>query len=165
MLHAEVNVAQLCKHGEELCGDNVQVTRTGDSVIVVVSDGLGSGVKANILATLTTKIASSMLARGASLDDVVETIAQTLPVCKERKIAYSTLQILRIDQQGEATLVEFDSPRTFCVGPAMSCRFRPKSGPSVEKLYWSDKWNCRKMTGSRWSAMVRFMPGSAACCR
>ena len=112
-LHAEVNIAQLCKHGEELCGDNVQVTRTADSVIVVVSDGLGSGVKANILATLTTKIASSMLARGASLDDVVETIAQTLPVCKERKIAYSTLQILRIDLLGNATLVEFDSPRTF----------------------------------------------------
>ena len=112
-LHAEVTIAQLCKHGEELCGDNVQVTRTADSVIVVVSDGLGSGVKANILATLTTKIASSMLARGASLDDVVETIAQTLPVCKERKIAYSTLQILRIDLLGNATLVEFDSPRTF----------------------------------------------------
>ena len=53
-----------------------------------------------------------MLARGASLDDVVETIAQTLPVCRERKIAYSTLQILRIDQTGNATLVEFDSPRT-----------------------------------------------------
>ena len=85
-LHAEVNIAQLCKNGEELCGDKVQVTRTADSTIVVVSDGLGSGVKANILATLTTKIASSMLARGASLDDVVETIAQTLPVCRERKI-------------------------------------------------------------------------------
>ncbi|MBP2665824.1 MAG: stage sporulation protein [Firmicutes bacterium] len=111
-LHAEVTVSQLCKNGEELCGDNVQITRTGDSLIVVVSDGLGSGVKANILATLTTKIASSMLARGASLDDVVETIAQTLPVCRERKIAYSTLQILRIDQTGNATLVEFDSPRT-----------------------------------------------------
>lgn len=113
ILHAEVNVAQLCKTGEELCGDNVQVTRIDDSVIVVVSDGLGSGVKANILATLTTKIASSMLARGTSLEDVVETITQTLPVCRERKIAYSTLQILRIDNQGQATLVEFDSPRTF----------------------------------------------------
>lgn len=111
-LHAEVNVSQLCKNGEELCGDNVQITRTADSLIVVVSDGLGSGVKANILATLTTKIASSMLARGASLDDVVETIAQTLPVCRERKIAYSTLQILRIGYDGNATLVEFDSPRT-----------------------------------------------------
>ncbi len=112
-LHAEVNVAQLCKTGEELCGDNVQVTRTADSVLIVVSDGLGSGVKANILATLTTKIASSMLARGTGLEDVVETITQTLPVCRERKIAYSTLQILRIDSRGNATLVEFDSPRTF----------------------------------------------------
>lgn len=111
-LHAEVNFSQLCKNGEELCGDNVQVTRTADSLIVVVSDGLGSGVKANILATLTTRIASSMLARGACLDDVVETIAQTLPVCRERKIAYSTLQILRIDLEGNATLMEFDSPRT-----------------------------------------------------
>ena len=112
-LHAEVNVAQLCKAGEELCGDNVQITRLPDSLIVVVSDGLGSGVKANILSTLTTKIASSMLARGTDLDAVVETIAQTLPVCRERKIAYSTLQILKIDNRGNATLVEFDSPRTF----------------------------------------------------
>ncbi len=64
-------------------------------------------------ATLTTKIASSMLARGTGLEDVVETITQTLPVCRERKIAYSTLQILRIDSRGNATLVEFDSPRTF----------------------------------------------------
>lgn len=112
-LHAEVNVAQLCKTGEELCGDNVQITRLPDSLIVVASDGLGSGVKANILSTLTTKIASSMLARGTDLDAVVETIAQTLPVCRERKIAYSTLQILKIDQRGNATLVEFDSPRTF----------------------------------------------------
>ena len=112
-LHAEVSMAQLCKTGEELCGDNVQITRTGESVIVVVSDGLGSGVKANILATLTTRIASSMLARGTDLDSVVDTIAQTLPVCKQRKIAYSTLQILRIDAHGNTTLVEFDSPRTF----------------------------------------------------
>lgn len=112
-LHAEVSTAQLCKNGEELCGDNVQITRTDKSVIVVVSDGLGSGVKANILATLTTRIASSMLARGTDLDSVVDTIAQTLPVCRQRKIAYSTLQILRIDNIGNTTLVEFDSPRTF----------------------------------------------------
>ena len=112
-LHAEVSMAQLCKNGEELCGDNVQITRTDNSVIVVVSDGLGSGVKANILATLTTRIASSMLARGTDLDSVVDTIAQTLPVCRQRKIAYSTLQILRIDGIGNTTLVEFDSPRTF----------------------------------------------------
>lgn len=114
-LHAEVGVSQLSKDGEELCGDNVVVTRTPQATIIVISDGLGSGVKANILATLTTKIASSMLKRGIPLEDVVNTIAETLPVCRQRKIAYSTLQIIKITSGGFATVVEFDCPPAFLV--------------------------------------------------
>jgi hypothetical protein len=112
-LHAEVAVAQLSKFGEELCGDKVEVSRAGDTTTVVISDGLGSGVKANILATLTTKIASSLLKRGIPLEEVVNTIAQTLPVCQERKIAYSTLHIVKLRPDGESTVVEYDSPATF----------------------------------------------------
>lgn len=112
-LHAEISVAQLCKHGEELCGDKVEVIRNDSHTIITVSDGLGSGVKANILSTLTTKIASSMLKRGIPLADVVDTIAETLPVCRERKIAYSTLQIIKIAVDGWMTVVEFDSPPLF----------------------------------------------------
>ena len=114
-LHAEVEIAQLSKFGEELCGDKIEITRTADSTIVVLSDGLGSGVKANILATLTTKIASSMLQRGISLEEVVDTITATLPVCKQRKVAYSTFQILQVTPAGQATIVEFDCPRTFII--------------------------------------------------
>ncbi|MCX7780421.1 MAG: serine/threonine-protein phosphatase [Negativicutes bacterium] len=114
-LHAEVGVAQLSKSGEELCGDMVEVVRTPQSTIVVLSDGLGSGVKANILATLTTKIAASMLQRGIPLEEVVSTIAETLPVCKERKIAYSTLHIIKISNQGLATIVEFDCPASLLI--------------------------------------------------
>lgn len=112
-LHAEVAVSQLSKAGEELCGDTVEVVRTPTDTIIVISDGLGSGVKANILATLTTKIASSMLRRGIPLEDVVNTITATLPVCRQRKIAYSTLHIIKISAEGLATVVEFDCPTTF----------------------------------------------------
>ncbi|WP_346354142.1 PP2C family protein-serine/threonine phosphatase [Azotosporobacter soli] len=112
-LHAEISVAQLSKHGEELCGDKVEIIRNEKHTIIALSDGLGSGVKANILSTLTTKIASSMLKRGIPLSDVVDTIAETLPVCRERKIAYSTLQIIKIAADGWTTLVEFDSPPVF----------------------------------------------------
>jgi len=112
-LHAEVAVAQLSKTGEELCGDKVEVSRAGDTTTVVISDGLGSGVKANILATLTTKIASSLLKHGIPLEEVVNTIAQTLPVCRERKIAYSTLHIIKLRADGEASVVEYDSPASF----------------------------------------------------
>ncbi|MDU2066360.1 MAG: SpoIIE family protein phosphatase, partial [Sporomusaceae bacterium] len=106
-------VHQLAKEGEELCGDRVEIVRTPDSTIIVLSDGLGSGVKANILATMTTKIAASLLKRGIALDEVVDTITETLPVCKVRKIAYSTLHIIEIHASGETTVIEFDSPPTF----------------------------------------------------
>lgn len=100
----------LNKHHEELCGDKVEILKTDDSDIVILADGMGSGVKANILATLTSKILGTMLYEGAGLDSCVETIAKTLPICKVRKVAYATFSILQIFHNGSAYLVEFDNP-------------------------------------------------------
>ncbi len=100
----------LIKHNEELCGDHVEIARSNDSLILVVSDGLGSGVKANILSTITSKIISTMMIGGASLEDTVETVVNTLPVCKVRKVAYSTFSILKVSNNGRVCLTEFDSP-------------------------------------------------------
>ena len=100
----------LFKYGEELCGDNVRITRTEDSVFAVLADGLGSGVKANILSTLTSTIISTMLTEGAAMEQAVETIVSTLPICSVRKLAYSTFSVLQIKDTGEAYLAEFDNP-------------------------------------------------------
>lgn len=81
-LFVEAGMSQLPKWGEELCGDDITTCRLPDALIGIMSDGLGSGVKANILATLTTRIAASMLKEGAQLEDVVDTISGTLPICK-----------------------------------------------------------------------------------
>jgi hypothetical protein len=109
-LYYEWGTKQLRKQGEELCGDSIAVTRHADSVTLALSDGLGSGVKANILATLTTQIAMRMLEGNLSLGEVVQTLSETLPVCAVRKVAYSTFAIAQFFSQGTARVVEFDSP-------------------------------------------------------
>ena len=95
--------------GEELCGDNVELCERGDYTTVVLADGLGSGVKANILATLTSKILCTMVANDADIEECVETIIQTLPVCKERQLAYSTFSVIHVNKEGKGHLFEFDS--------------------------------------------------------
>ena len=100
----------LNKREEELCGDTVEIVKTTDADIIILSDGMGSGVKANILSTLTTRILGTMLKNGETIEDCVETIAMTLPICKVRQVAYSTFAILQIFRDGRAYLVEYDTP-------------------------------------------------------
>ncbi len=109
----DIGFHSLHKYTEELCGDQVCVIEgADDSTTIVLADGLGSGVKANILSTLTAKIISTMISQGLSLADCVETIAETLPVCAVRGVAYSTFTILRIlNGNKEAEIIQYDNPR------------------------------------------------------
>ena len=134
-VHIDVAWKSLNKKGEELCGDKVVTVRTADSTIAVLADGLGSGVKANILATPTSTICATMVREGASVADVVSTIVNTLPVCSVRKVAYATFSILEIKDSGEGYLAEFDNP--FCIyirdGQRMEfkCEYNEYSGKGV----------------------------------
>ena len=107
----DVGYVSLNKFGEQLCGDHVEIVDGGDgSLVAVLADGLGSGVKASILSTLTAKIISTMMANGLFLADCVDTIAATLPVCSERQVAYSTFTILRFEGGRTAQIIQYDNP-------------------------------------------------------
>ena len=97
--------------GEEVCGDNFQAGSTEDSKIMVLSDGLGSGIKASILAILSTEIITTMIEKGVDIEEVVYTITKTLPVCKVRDIAYATFTIIQIFNDGRTKIVNYDNPR------------------------------------------------------
>jgi hypothetical protein len=111
--YLDIGYAQLNKQGEELCGDTVEIVQTPDSSIIVLADGLGSGVKANILSRITAKTAATMLKMGGDIEDVIETMIATLPVCKVRNLAYSTFSILQVFRDGRAYLAEFDNPPAY----------------------------------------------------
>lgn len=106
----DVAYKSLNKFSEVLCGDKVELLKTEDSNIMILADGMGSGVKANILSTLTSKILGTMFLNGATLEECVETIVETLPICQVRQVAYSTFSILQVFHNGDAYLVEFDNP-------------------------------------------------------
>jgi len=109
----DISNNSLNKKSESLCGDKVQIYKSEERTIIVLADGLGSGVKANILATLTAQIAVTMIKRNACINDVVDTIMHTLPVCSVRKIAYSTFSIVEIDKALNCQIYEYDNPAFF----------------------------------------------------
>lgn len=110
-LFTDIGYNSLIKDGEEVCGDRVEVAGDGEkSTVVVLADGLGSGVKACILSTLTAKMLSTMLADGMSVEESVRTIAQTLPVCSERGLAYSTFTAVRVENNRTVEIVNYDNP-------------------------------------------------------
>ena len=111
-LCVDIGYKSINHYGEQLCGDHVDVVEQGEnSTVLVLADGLGSGVKASILSTLTSKIISTMMAEGLSLESCVETIAATLPICSVRGVAYSTFTIVHVVNNEETEIIEFDNPQ------------------------------------------------------
>ncbi len=110
-LCADIGWKSINHAGEQLCGDHVDIVEQGeDSTVIVLADGLGSGVKASILSTLTSKIISTMMAEGLKLEECVETIAATLPICSVRGVAYSTFTIIHLIHNATAEIIQYDNP-------------------------------------------------------
>lgn len=110
-LCADIGWKSINHEGEQLCGDHVDIVEQNeDSTVIVLADGLGSGVKASILSTLTSKIISTMMAEGLSLEECVSTIAATLPICSVRGVAYSTFTIIHLINNETAELIQYDNP-------------------------------------------------------
>lgn len=110
-LYADIGYQSLCKHGQIVCGDHIErIDRPDGSIVLVLADGLGSGVKACILATLTSTIISRMIAEELPITYCVGAIAEALPICSVRKLAYSTFTVIHIMPNGMAYLVQYDNP-------------------------------------------------------
>lgn len=110
--YIEVNCQQRNHDDERICGDVFlnRFIKEEDRVIAVLSDGMGHGVKANILATLTSTMAINFTREHKDVDRIAEIIMNTLPVCSERKISYSTFTIIDIESSGRTSILEYDNP-------------------------------------------------------
>ncbi len=138
-LCADIGWKSINHHGEQLCGDHVEVIEQGEnSTVIVLADGLGSGVKASILSTLTSKIISTMLAAQLPIEECVSTIAATLPVCSVRGVAYSTFTIIHIINNETAEIIEYDNPQTILLRDNQNYKY-PRAEMNIDgkKIYKS----------------------------
>ena len=138
-LCADIGWKSINHEGEQLCGDHVDIIEQNEnSTVIVLADGLGSGVKASILSTLTSKIISTMMAEGLSIEECVSTIAATLPICSVRGVAYSTFTIIHIIDNSVAELIQYDNPHVILLRDCENYEY-PRSELNIDgkKIYKS----------------------------
>ena len=138
-LCADIGYKSINHVGEQLCGDHVDVIEQDDhSTVIVLADGLGSGVKASILSTLTSKIISTMMAAGLPIEECVGAIAATLPVCSVRGVAYSTFTIIHLLGNETAELIQYDNPHVILIRNEQNYDY-PKTEMNIggKKIYKS----------------------------
>lgn len=124
-LCADIGYKSINHYGEQLCGDHVDIVEQSEtSSVIVLADGLGSGVKASILSTLTSKIISTMMAEGMALEECVSTIAATLPICSVRGVAYSTFTIIHLIDNEKAELIQYDNPHIIFFRDNKNCEYK-----------------------------------------
>lgn len=129
---ADIGFKSINHYGEQLCGDHVDIVEANEnSTVIVLADGLGSGVKASILSTLTSKIISTMLAEGLKIEECVSAIAATLPVCSTRGVAYSTFTIIRLIDNDSVELIQYDNPPVLMIRDGARYDY-PKTEMSID---------------------------------
>ena len=151
MFSVDMAYKSMNKYGEELCGDKVELLTTNDSHIMILADGMGSGVRANILASMTSKILATMLLNGETIDECLSTVVSTLPISPENNEAYATFTVLQVYDNGNAYLIEVGTPATVCMRGGKrfnlpkeeriiegkkiyECRFKVKNGDTYAVL-------------------------------
>jgi hypothetical protein len=113
----EVDCQQKNHDAERICGDVFLSGRVREEnrIVLVLSDGMGHGVKASVLATLTATMALNFTREHKEPEKTAEIIMKTLPECSERKMNYSTFTVIEVDYDGNTRILEYDNPECILI--------------------------------------------------
>ena len=150
-LFVELEASQWTKTGQAACGDDFRCVRIPREkrTIAVLSDGLGSGIKANLMASMTSTMALEFVRSNMDILQSAETIMDSLPVCEIRKISYATFTVFDMQLGGKTRVIEMDNP------PFIHLRNQTDLPKMNSRQLVSERWPDRKMTISE----VSMSPG------
>lgn len=143
----ELECSQIIKFGQHACGDDFQWLRLNneDRYIAVLSDGLGSGIKANLLANMTTTMALKFISSNMDILKSAETIMDTLPVCEVRKISYATFTIIDMRSGGRTRVIEMGNPSYIQLRKSGENGETEEVAPLTHQKLVSKRWPDRDM--------------------
>ncbi|HEY1986753.1 MAG TPA: SpoIIE family protein phosphatase [Terracidiphilus sp.] len=115
----EIDFSQKAKRGQLISGDVFlsEKVKPEGRIVSVLSDGLGSGVKASVLATMTATMALKFTASAMDIRRSAEIIMDTLPICSKRKISYSTFTVVDMASDGQTRIIEHGNPPFLLIRP------------------------------------------------
>lgn len=145
----EVDHCQLRKSGQNAAGDVFLSRKTdgGGRVVSVLVDGLGSGVEACVLASLTAQMALEYVTGNIETRRAAEIVMDALPICPQRKISYSAFTIVDTNIHGQTRIIEHGNPRFMLIRDG-------RNVPVAQSIVSNDRWNGRSLTYSEFTATL-----------
>jgi hypothetical protein len=109
-VHVEITTRQTSKKPGDVCGDVVGCERSPRGTTIICCDGIGSGIKANVAATMCVSRLQELIRREYSLREAVANIVSTMSQAKETGLPYAAFAVARVLNDGEATVLTFENP-------------------------------------------------------
>jgi len=109
--HTEIDIQQLCPKGQEVCGDIFlsRLVKEEGRTVLVLSDGVGHGIKASVLATLTATMALNYTSFHTKPEIAAQIIMDVLPSSGEMP-NYATFTVIEIESDGLIRTINYDNP-------------------------------------------------------
>lgn len=115
-LHLDVATHSTPRHTGEPIGDVVRVTRDKAATVIILADGLGHGITAQVAATLYSARLAELLRRDFSLRDAFLKVAHDIHATRADGGLYAALVLARVRPSGETTILTYDAPAAIFVG-------------------------------------------------
>jgi hypothetical protein len=108
--HLTVDLTQASKRAGQVCGDFIAQDRTTEATTVILCDGIGSGVRADLAARMCAARLRELLHLGFSLRDACERVTTTMHEARSRDIPFAAFTVVRMLNDGETTVLTYETP-------------------------------------------------------
>lgn len=109
-IHLEVISEQISKKVEQPSGDVIDTTRDNNSIIHILCDGVGHGIKANITATMNVARMRELIRCGFTVRQAFANIVTSMEETRKKNMPCAFFTVTRVLNDGTASILTYEMP-------------------------------------------------------